>query len=639
MTFDGLRAQAELYQHIAIRDLPKRYVILHFVLYGSWLAGFTSASLAIWFVVTVFEFSMYPIIKRAPNVAYASTKRLFGYLGVSFTISTMFFAPAVFLALQPDFGLYMLGVVWVLGVISGVSFMYHAMPAFFWTSAIPGFITAFVVLLAGFKIEFTQVTVTSWSLALGMLCLFTANTIRQLWDFRDTHEELDTIRAESLARLRRLEHLSSHDALTNLLNRGAFDARLGSALREARDGEPVAVILLDLNGFKPINDTYGHDAGDAVIIAVGKRLAKIANNNATVARMGGDEFAMILPAQIGEAATLALAAAILAHIKEPVIYQTALLRISASVGIAFAGGAITRASEVYAAADQAMYRAKANDDGQAVIFKSENFAPRPSLEDKNQFEIALRNGEILPYYQPKVRLETGEICGFEALARWQHPTRGTLSPGDFIADLQNLGLMSDLTYWMLRHVLIDVSDWLADGLNPGNVAVNIPEITLATQNGREDLDWLLAEYEHCRKYITFEITEDVVIARSGDSIKKAIEHFATSGVTISLDDFGTGFASFQHLQQLTFDEMKIDTSFVAGLGTDPVADVIIEGFMLIARGLGVDVTAEGVETEAQLQHLLKLGCNTAQGYYFSPAVPLAEAHAQLVQSLITAKSA
>lgn len=639
MTFDGLRAQAQLYQHIVLRDLPKRYVILHFVLYGSWLAGFTTASLVVWGLITAIEIALYLTIKHAPNVAFASASRLFAYLGVSSSASILYYMPAAFLSLQPDFGLYMLGVIWVLGAMSGVSFMYHATPAFFWTGTIPGVATAFFVLLAGLKNDFTQVSLTSWSLALGMLCLFAANTIRQLWDFRDTHDELDTTRAESLVRLRRLEHLSTHDGLTNLLNRGAFDAKLASALRDTRDGDAVAVMLLDLNGFKPINDTYGHDAGDAVIVAIGKRLKKITNSRTTVARMGGDEFAVILPTHMGEAATLGLAAAILAHISEPIIYKTAVLRVSASLGVAFAGGTITRASEIYAAADQAMYRAKANDDGQAVLFKPEQFAPRPSLEDKNRIETGLRNGEILPFYQPKVRLETGKIIGFEALARWQHPTRGVLSPGQFMADLQNLGLMQDLTYWILRHVLTDVSDWLAAGLNPGRIGVNIPEITLATQNGREDIDWLLAEYEHCRNHITFEITEDVVIARSGDIIKKAIAHFARSGVKISLDDFGTGFASFQHLQQLTFDEMKIDTSFVAGLGTDPVADVIIEGFMLIARGVGVDVTAEGVETEAQLKHLLQLGCDTAQGYYFSPAVPQAEARAQLIQSMHSDKSA
>lgn len=639
MTSDGLRAQAQIYQHIAIRDLPKRYASLFFMLYACWTAGFTTASLVILGSVTTLELIGYLVIRCAPKVGNTSIARLVVYLSNGFVLASLYHAPAVVLTFQPDFGLFTLGVLWTLAGLAASSTMYHALPVFFWSVTIPGFIASFTVLSAGFRVEFASSATESWILAIGFLCLHVANTVRLLWDFRDTHQELDTTRAQSLVRLRRLEHLSTHDGLTNLLNRTAFEAELARHLEAATTGQPVAVILIDLNSFKPINDTYGHDAGDAVIITVARRLAKIGGETVVVARLGGDEFAMIVPPGMTAAAVHGYANAIAAHVREPILYKTAVVRISASVGIAFSDDTLTRATEICAAADQAMYRAKASADDAPVQYRADMFAPRPSLEDKNRIAAALRMGEIGPHYQMKIAIETGEICGFEALARWQHPDRGLLAPGHFIDDISNLGLMPDLTYWMLRQVLADVSGWLAEGLNPGRVAVNIPEITLATPAGREDLDWLLAEHEHCRGHITFEITEDVVIARSGDAIKHTIEHFARSGVAISLDDFGTGFASFRHLQELTFDEMKIDTSFVAGLGTDPVTDVIVEGFMSIARGLGVDITAEGVETEAQLAHLRQLGCTYAQGYFFSKAVPVTEARSQMLNRAKTSRSA
>ena len=639
MNSDGLRAQAQIYQHIAMRDLPKRYVCVHFLLYGTWISGFELASAIIWLAITGLELIASYVIRQTPKATQISETRLFWYLSTSSIISCLYFAPSVILAQQPDFGLYMLGLIWVFAATAGASIMYHALPAFFWSVIIPGCIAALIVLLAGFKLGFSEVTVQSWSIAVGLLLLHLVNTVRTMWDFRDTNDVLNNTRAESLERLRQLERLSSHDTLTGLLNRAAFDSRLAKCLRSVKPGQNVGVILMDLNGFKPINDTYGHGAGDAVLIAVARRLAKFGDGLSAPARLGGDEFAMIVPPHMEESAAVAFAAAMIADLRDPIIHKTVELRISASAGIAFSGEEFHRAAELYSAADQAMYRAKANSGERPVLYRPDLFPPRPSLQDKNRLEIALRNGEIGPFYQLKIGVDSGEIRGLEALVRWRKPGGKILAPGAFLDDAQSLGLMPELTYWMLRRVLEDLSGWLADGLEPGRVAVNIPEITLATQNGREDLDWLLSEFEHCRAHITFEITEDVVIARSGDIIKASIDHFAASGVAISLDDFGTGFASFQHLQHLTFGEMKIDTSFVAGLGSDPVADVIIEGFILIARGLGVDITAEGVETEEQLEHLRKLGCTYAQGYLFSPAVPAAEVRAQMIGWGQTARSA
>ncbi|MGJ8621478.1 MAG: EAL domain-containing protein [Yoonia sp.] len=268
-----------------------------------------------------------------------------------------------------------------------------------------------------------------------------------------------------------------------------------------------------------------------------------------------------------------------------------------------------------------MYLAKTQGLGTPVIFDPQTFAPRLTLLDQNRLKAAIADGEIQPFYQPKVRISDGAHAGFEALARWCHPERGILMPADFLPDVKELGLLPDLTYAILSKCLEDIAEWRRMGRECGHVSVNIPELVLATQSGAEELEKLLSRDRCDGQHITLEITEDVFIARSGQIIQDTINRLSAAGVQISLDDFGTGFASFQHLRQLSFDEMKIDTSFVAGLGADTVADVIVEGFISIANGLGVQIVAEGVETEEQLRHLSRLGCHYAQGFYFGHAGP------------------
>ena len=239
--------------------------------------------------------------------------------------------------------------------------------------------------------------------------------------------------------------------------------------------------------------------------------------------------------------------------------------------------------------------------------------------------------QIEPYFQPKVSLITGEIRGFEALSRWRHPKRGLLLPAKFIPSINELGLQGDFMVAIVHRVIDDIQNMLALGLDPGQVSLNVPEVALATHSGRRDLENIVRANPEVAQHLTFEITEDVFIARAADTIQASIATFRAQGVRISLDDFGTGFASFHHLRQLDFDELKIDTSFVGGLGNDATAEVLVRGFLNIASGLGVSVVAEGVETEDQRRDLINMGCMTAQGYLFSEAVPFAKATLLLEQ--------
>ena len=621
MTLDGLRAQTEIHCHVSMRDLAKRYVSIHLMLYGLWIAGLEREAIFWWVIITLLEILGYIAIRAVRSASKIPTLLVVWLLLNSSASSVAYFGPAVVLSTQADFGLYTLAVVWGLSALATISTMYNALPTYFWVVSVPGFAANAAILYFGADLEFQPTTLQHWILPIGLFCLHGVNTVLLMWDYRDTHEELDTTRAQSLAQLRQLERMSSHDTLTDLVNRAAFDDLLETALETSRSPSNIAAIMVDLNGFKPINDTYGHRAGDAVLVAVAKRLKRVGGDEATAARLGGDEFALLITGKASAKTSERMAHEIVLAMRAPIQFEEKELKLGASVGVVVADGEMKSAADVCAAADQAMYSAKFRENDDPVFYERSKFSPRLTLHDRVRLETAIRQGEIRPHYQPKIELSSMRLSGFEALARWEHPERGLLLPGDFVKDLQELSLMPEFTLAMVRNTLRDIRLWARNGLDPGRISVNIPEVVLATQTGRDELDWLLAEFEDVRANLTFEITEDVFIARAGDFIQSSIAHFSSNGVRISLDDFGTGFASFQHLRQLRFDEMKIDTSFVAGLGSDPVATVIIEGFLSIARGLEVKVVAEGVETEAQLARLRELGCHHAQGFLFGPALP------------------
>jgi diguanylate cyclase (GGDEF)-like protein len=424
--------------------------------------------------------------------------------------------------------------------------------------------------------------------------------------------------------------MTRHDALTGLRNRHAFDEAVGNILSRRRGEGRVAVYLLDLDGFKPINDTYSHEAGDTVLITIARRLERLVGENGIAARFGGDEFGIAMPGLASPEAAHRFAAQVIAAVAEPIPWGEKLLRTATSVGFCLSGPTQETVGGLCAAADQAMYRAKSEGVGRAVLYDPAAFPPRLTLRDRQTLAEAVASGQIRPHYQPKVDLATGRLFGFEALARWHHPDRGLLTPAQFLPQINELGLQGDFLTAMARHVFSDIESLIADGLDPGQVSLNLPEIALATHSGRQDLDRLLSAHRAILHHVIFEITEDVFIARSADMIQDSIARFRLAGLRVSLDDFGTGFASFQHLRQLEFDELKIDPSFVRDLGTDPAAAVLVDGFLAIARGLGVTVIAEGVETEAQRQRLLAAGCRHAQGYLFGKAMPLDEIRIRLI---------
>jgi len=620
-----LQHQTRIVLHITMRDRAKRVSATVMIFAICWYGGARLSVLAAAIAIVLTEIIVSICNRLAPDREDDYRWGLIGTVWITNAMSTMaYLMPSVILAQQSSVALLLGGFMWMFGVFVHISNTFVALPLYNWSQMIPGFFTALLVIVTASLSNFAVNDMTEWLLVAALMLVYASNTVETLNQQKDTQRALGSARAEANARLQALEHMTRHDGLTGLLNRQAFDEALAAMLAAREQGQHVGVFLLDLDGFKPINDTYSHAAGDKVLTSIASRLRNLTGVGGVAARLGGDEFAIAMPMLTSDRAAMRLAHQIAAAVDEPIIYGERALRIMASVGVGLTGVGEDSVSGLCAAADQAMYRAKGDAGRRVILFDPHSFAPRLSLDDRQRILEAFARGEIRPFYQPKVLLDSGAVCGFEALSRWVHPQRGLLMPGDFLPQINELGLQGDFVSHVARHVLADIERLMAEGLTPGQISINIPEVTLATQSGRHDLDMLLISHPAAARYITFEITEDVFIARAGDIMQDSIAHFRRAGVRISLDDFGTGFASFQHLRQLEFDELKIDTSFVAGLGRERAAEVLVAGLLGIAQGLGVQVIAEGVENEAQKHHLLGLGCRIAQGYLFGRALPFEE---------------
>ena len=515
--------------------------------------------------------------------------------------------------------------IWMFGALVHISNSFVAVPLYNWSMLVP----AYMVVIKMVHVLFSQEVMPSQPfegyLVVGLLVVYFANTVQTTQNHKDTLSAYENMRELADRRLVELEDLSLRDVLTGLPNRRAFDRIARDVLIAPRQGKPTsgALFLIDLDGFKPINDSYSHAAGDALLKEIARRLRVDLTGSGVVARLGGDEFAIAWPGNLTQTDMTRIADEILAHIRRPVRFEHRDLQVSASIGIA---RTCCNASveSLLIAADQALYQAKNSLESSVFIFDETSFPPRLTLDDRARLLSAMKNGEIRPFYQPQVDIGSNMIIGLEALSRWVTPDGELRSPGTFLPAINGLGLQADFQQHILRAVLRDMAALQDAHLLPDQVSVNLSEVTLATNTGREALIAAVAQHPTLRPHLMFEVTEDIFIALAGRMIQDSISMLRLAGVRISLDDFGTGFASFQHLQELEFDELKLDTGFVRKLGTDNATDVLVKSFLDIGRGLGVNIVAEGVETQAQLDILRCMGCEIVQGYYYSPARPIAE---------------
>jgi diguanylate cyclase (GGDEF)-like protein len=420
----------------------------------------------------------------------------------------------------------------------------------------------------------------------------------------------------------RLQHVAAHDALTGLPNRLLLADRLDQAIARAeRHGTRFAVLVIDLDRFKSINDSLGHLTGDEVLKEITRRLALALRKADTLARLGGDEFVLIVNeiAHISEVETIA--ARLLSDIAAPIKHPGLELHTSASIGISLFPDDGASAAALLQHADAAMYHAKKNGRGGSQLFApAMNVFARERLELDIGLRRALINRELVLHYQPKVDVRTGRAESAEALLRWRHPTRGLTKPGSFIAVAEESGLILAIGEWALREACRQAYAWQAAGMRPLRVAVNLSAQQFRQRRLVEIVQAALRSAKLEAQYLELEITESAVMHDPELSIE-TLRQLSRLGVRISVDDFGTGYSSLSYLRRLPLDRLKIDRAFIREVASSRDDAAIVRAIISLAHNLHLKVIAEGVETAAQLDFLRELGCDQYQGYYFSAPVP------------------
>jgi diguanylate cyclase (GGDEF)-like protein len=419
------------------------------------------------------------------------------------------------------------------------------------------------------------------------------------------------------------EHQALHDALTDLPNRTLFHDRVGQALAVARrEHIPVAVMIMDLDRFKEVNDTLGHASGDELLMQAGVRLRAALRESDTVARLGGDEFGVLLPKVVDSAAAASVARKLRKALEEPFTIHGLALQIEASVGIALYPEHGDDVHSLLQRADVAMYVAKEQPGGCETYAKERDDYSPDRLTMLTELRRAIDQGELVLHYQPKAELRSGEVKGVEALVRWSHPVRGLMPPDDFIPLAQKTGVIVPLTFFVLNEALRQCRTWQLEGLDLC-VGVNISARNLLDVHLPDTVGELLGRWEVSPSLLELEITESTILA---DPIRAmhVLSRLSGMGVRLAIDDFGTGYSSLAYLKRLPVDELKIDKSFVQGMEEDEDDAVIVRSTIDLGRNLGLRVVAEGVETAEAWSRLVALGCDAAQGYYLSRPVPAAE---------------
>jgi diguanylate cyclase (GGDEF)-like protein/PAS domain S-box-containing protein len=419
----------------------------------------------------------------------------------------------------------------------------------------------------------------------------------------------------------RLQHDAFHDSLTGLPNRALLLDRLGQAVARTkrRPDSRFGVLFLDIDGFKHVNDSLGHQMGDQLLIAISRRLECCMREADTVARFGGDEFISLVDDVESPEIILSLPDRILESLRTPFSLDGHEVVVSASIGVALSGGSDDTAEEIVRNADIAMYRAKSQGKAGFVVFDDAMHANAVSrLRLESDLRQASKRGEFRLHYQPIVSLRTGQVKGFEALLRWYHPDRGLVCPDDFIALAEETKLILPMGLWVIRTAADQLRKWQGQfGTNPPlSISVNLscrqflqPDLVYQVQ--RALLDTGLDP-----RCLNMEITESAIMEQV-ELASSALSKLKSLGIKLAMDDFGKGYSSLSYLHQFPFDTLKIDRSFISCIGTAGENTEIVRTIIALAKGLGLDVVAEGVETESQLFQLKNLGCHFGQGYFLS----------------------
>jgi diguanylate cyclase (GGDEF)-like protein len=429
------------------------------------------------------------------------------------------------------------------------------------------------------------------------------------------HDLLNIITQRKQAELYFLAH---YDNLTGIPNRMLLRDRMEQACRDAqRRGRMVALLFIDIDRFKQINDSLGHGAGDAVLRKMVDRLKASARRSDTVARLGGDEFVILMEDLEDAADVYRVVRGLMDSMREPIEVVGHALFVTVSVGSAIYPGDDTEISPLLAKADAAMYEAKASGRNAFCKYAPGTATYNPaSMSLENELRQAIEGDELVLYFQPQVKLGSLEISGVEALVRWRHPLRGLVSPGEFIPVAEESGLIVPLGAWVLREALRQSRAWQAQGLPPLRISINISALQFHQRSFPGFLKAQLAEFAVDPRLVELELTESVLM-QNVDAVLQTLREVKALGVSLAIDDFGTGFSSLSYLRRFPIDRLKIDQSFVRDIEGSPVNESIARAIVALASSLSLDIVAEGIETLPEKAVLEQMQCTEGQGYLFA----------------------
>ncbi|AYV49686.1 hypothetical protein CFHF_19930 [Caulobacter flavus] len=433
-----------------------------------------------------------------------------------------------------------------------------------------------------------------------------------------THEDI----SDRVAASAQIAFLAYRDTLTRLPNRAAFQKSFENAVAAAeRAGEMFGVIMIDVDHFKDINDTLGHDAGDALLLSLADLLRRAFRKSDTVSRLGGDEFAVVLRGLAGPEDLARPIETLQALLRTPIEHAGRSFTISASIGAALHEDPDADPLHLLKNADVALYEAKAGGRNRCVVFQP---AMRTQVEQRvellREVRLGLAQGEFDLFYQPVVDIAANRVAGFEALMRWNHPEQGVLAPGAFMAAFDDSDLSLKLGEVALERALGQMRAWLDEGVELGRVAINVSTEQFRSGRLASDIADRLARWNVPASRLTIEVTENVYMGWGADVVASTVRQLHDTGVLIALDDFGTGYASLANLRQFPVDRLKIDKSFVQNVEDDAIVRAVIN----LGASMGMKVVAEGVEKPEQLATLSGYGCDQVQGYHFARPMPAAE---------------
>lgn len=458
--------------------------------------------------------------------------------------------------------------------------------------------------------NFTTVVCVLVLLALSYYRAF-SNVVKAKQDLQEQHEHTQRLNAQN-------ELLANQDGLTKLANRRSFANYLSQKLNELGKNQSFIVGLIDLDGFKPVNDIHGHAAGDRVLMEVSQRLTRVLKGDCMLARIGGDEFALVIDHSASHSEVEAFGNNITKVLDQPFVMRTGLVQISGSCGFAIYPEAGDTVDELMERADFALYQAKTAARGSTVIFSAEH---ERLIRQKSKLELALnqsvKNKELTLHYQPIVNGETGELLGLEALARWNNPELGQVSPTEFIAVAEKTGMVTEITLGLFEQAVCDLKVWPANLYLSFNLSVHdvINNKTLL------ELKRIIDFHDVPSNRIQFEITETTMMSDL-ELCSETTKNLQAQGFMIALDDFGSGYSSLSYIHKLAFDNLKIDRSFVDNLLQDQRSQGVVKTILELCTSFNVSCTVEGVETQEQKDLLLTLGCKNMQGYHFYRPAPI-----------------